>query len=67
MYNTGESRGTSQSYNMNYQKLGHELLHCFVMNSDAHYKTMNRDTTSEFTACGENIAGFRTAGLIGFI
>ena len=26
MYNTGESRGTSQSYNMNYQKLGHELM-----------------------------------------
>nr|WP_297708262.1 type IV secretory system conjugative DNA transfer family protein [uncultured Butyrivibrio sp.] len=26
MYNTGESRGTSQSYNLNYQKLGHELM-----------------------------------------
>ena len=26
MYNTGESRGTSQSYNMNYQKLGHDLM-----------------------------------------
>ena len=26
MYNIGESRGTSQSYNMNYQKLGHELM-----------------------------------------
>ena len=26
MYNTGETRGTSQSYNMNYQKLGHDLL-----------------------------------------
>ena len=26
MYNTGESRGTSQSYNMNYQKTGHELM-----------------------------------------
>ena len=25
-YNTGESRGTSQSYNMNYQKLGHDLM-----------------------------------------
>jgi type IV secretion system protein VirD4 len=26
MYNTGESRGQSQSYNMNYQKVGHELM-----------------------------------------
>ena len=26
MYNIGESRGTSQSYNMNYQKLGHDLM-----------------------------------------
>ena len=26
IYNTGESRGTSQSYNMNYQKLGHDLM-----------------------------------------
>ena len=26
MYNTGETRGQSQSYNMNYQKLGHELM-----------------------------------------
>ncbi len=26
MYNTGESRGSQQSYNMNYQKLGHELM-----------------------------------------
>lgn len=25
MFNTGESRGSSQSYNMNYQKTGHEL------------------------------------------
>ncbi|MDD3416945.1 MAG: TraM recognition domain-containing protein, partial [Lachnospiraceae bacterium] len=26
MYNTGESRGTSQSYNLNYQKLGKDLM-----------------------------------------
>lgn len=26
MYNTGETRGQSQSYNMNYQKLGHNLM-----------------------------------------
>lgn len=25
-YNTGESRGSQQSYNMNYQKLGHDLM-----------------------------------------
>lgn len=26
MYNTGETRGQSQSYNLNYQKLGKELM-----------------------------------------
>ena len=26
MYNTGETRGQSHSYNMNYQKLGHDLM-----------------------------------------
>ena len=26
MYNTGETRGTSQSYNLNYQKLGKDLM-----------------------------------------
>ena len=26
MYNTGETRGQSQSYNLNYQKLGHDLM-----------------------------------------
>ena len=26
MYNTGETRGISQSYKMNYQKLGHDLM-----------------------------------------
>ncbi len=26
MYNTGETRGSSQSYNMNYQRLGHDLM-----------------------------------------
>ncbi|WP_026509150.1 VirD4-like conjugal transfer protein, CD1115 family [Butyrivibrio sp. LC3010] len=26
MYNTGESRGSSQSFNTNYQKLGHDLM-----------------------------------------
>ena len=26
MYNTGETRGQSPSYNMNYQKLGHDLM-----------------------------------------
>ena len=36
MYNTGETRGTSQSYNMNYQKLGHELPYLIVKSSDAH-------------------------------
>ena len=26
MYNIGESRGQAASYNMNYQKLGHDLM-----------------------------------------
>lgn len=26
MYNTGETRGSSQSYNLNYQKQGHDLM-----------------------------------------
>ncbi len=26
MYNTGETRGSSQSFNLNYQKLGHDLM-----------------------------------------
>ncbi|MCR5117991.1 MAG: type IV secretory system conjugative DNA transfer family protein [Lachnospiraceae bacterium] len=26
MYNTGETRGSSQSYNLNYQRLGHDLM-----------------------------------------
>lgn len=48
LYNTTDTRGTSRSYGINYQKTGKELLYSFVMNSDAHNKTMNRDTTSEF-------------------
>ena len=46
-YNTGENRGREQSHSLNYQKHGKELLYSFVMNSVAHNKGMNRDTTSE--------------------
>ena len=46
-FNTGESRGREVSHSLNYQKLGKELLYSFVMNSVAHNKRMNRDTTSE--------------------
>lgn len=46
-FNTSDTRGNSPSYGTNYQKLGKELLYSFVMNSDAHNKRMNRDTTSE--------------------
>lgn len=35
MYNTGETRGQSQSYNMNYQKLGHDVPYLFVKSSVA--------------------------------
>ena len=47
LYNTSDTRGTNRSYGLNYQKTGKELLYSFVMNSDAHNKRMNRDTTSE--------------------
>ena len=47
-FNTGESRGREVSLSLNYQKLGKELLYSSVMNSVAHNKRMNRDTTSEF-------------------
>lgn len=47
LYNTGESRGRETSHSLNYQKTGKELLYSFVMNSVAHKKRMNRDTTSE--------------------
>ena len=47
-FNTSDTRGNSPSYGTNYQKLGKELLHSSVVNSDAHNKMMNRDTTSEF-------------------
>ena len=46
-FNTSDTRGNSPSYGTNYQKLGKELLYSFVMNSVAHNKRMNRDTTSE--------------------
>ena len=45
-YNTSDTRGNSPSYGTNYQKLGKELLHSSVVNSDAQNITMNRDTTS---------------------
>ena len=47
LFNTSDTRGTNRSYGINYQKTGKELLYSFVMNSDAHNKRMNRDTTSE--------------------
>ena len=48
LYNTSDTRGQSRSYGLNYQKTGKELLYSSVMNSVAHNKRMNRDTTSEF-------------------
>ena len=46
-FNQSENRGSQVSHGLNYQKLGKELLYSFVMNSVAHNKRMNRDTTSE--------------------
>ena len=34
-FNTSDTRGNSPSYGTNYLKLGKELLHSFVVNSDA--------------------------------
>ena len=53
---TSDTRGNSPSYGTNYQKLGKELLYSSVVNSDAHNKTMNRDTTSGFAMHRINIA-----------
>ena len=55
-FNTGESRGREVSHSLNYQKLGKELLYFFVVNSDAHNKKMNRDTTSDYTIIHDNKA-----------
>ena len=52
MYNTGETRGQSQSYNMNYQKLGHELPYLIVKSSDAH-KTHRTGTRSSGRSSGQ--------------
>ena len=35
LYNTSETRSNNNSYGLNYQKTGKELLHSFVVNSDA--------------------------------
>ena len=52
MYNTGETRGISQSYKMNYQKLGHELPYLIVKSSDAH-KTHRTGTRSSGRSSGQ--------------
>jgi len=36
LYNTSDTRGTSQSYGLNYQKTGKELPYLIVKSSDAH-------------------------------
>ena len=35
MYNTGQSKGSQESYNMNYQKLGKDMTYLFVKSSVA--------------------------------
>ncbi len=35
MYNTGQSKGFQESYNMNYQKLGKDMPYLFVKSSVA--------------------------------
>lgn len=48
MFNTGESRGSNMSYNLNYQKLGKDMLYLFVKSSVA----------LNFTRTGTRPAGF---------
>ena len=31
MYNTGQSKGSQESYNMNYQKLGKDLMYIQIL------------------------------------
>ncbi len=45
-YNTGENRGREQSHSLNYQKLGHELLHLFVKSSVAQSENSRTGTRS---------------------
>jgi type IV secretion system protein VirD4 len=45
-FNTGESRGREQSPSLNYQKLGHELLHLFVKSSVAQSENSRTGTRS---------------------
>lgn len=46
MYNTGQSKGSQESYNMNYQKLGKDMPYLFMKNSVAFKIHMNRDTNN---------------------
>ena len=44
LYNTSDTRGTSQSYGTNYQKTGKQLIHFLMTNSDAlKYKGQGHD------------------------
>ena len=48
MYNTGQSKGSQESYNMNYQKLGKDMTYLFVKSSVA----------LNFTRTGTRSTGF---------
>ena len=46
LYNTSDTRGTSQSYGLNYQKTGKDMPYLFMKNSVAFKIHMNRDTNN---------------------
>ena len=52
LYNTSDTRGTSQSYGLNYQKTGKELPYLIVKSSDAH-KTHRTGTRSSGRSSGQ--------------
>ena len=58
-YNTGESRGRDISHSMNYQKLGHELLHLFVKSSVAQSENSRTGTRSTGFLIPESCSGSR--------
>ena len=58
LYNTSDTRGTSQSYGLNYQKTGKELPYLIVKSSDAH-KTHRTGTRSSGRSSGQTAIIYR--------
>ena len=58
LYNTSDTRGTSQSYGLNYQKTGKSLPYLFVKSSDAH-KFIGTGTRSSEHSSWQTTAFYR--------